>query len=671
MNTHFSARALLAFDEEGIWNLFNKYPLDTPITIEFDDVILPTRIPETLISHYFWELHKTYTETPLLSFHHLSSFKFTAGVVPQLFTRIIEDLYAVYGERTPLGDISRLIYRISNKLHNMVVLQLPEFVETMDARDYIAVLYNQDIDAAREECIRDGSPRAIRKLYSDIPAIVGHPDFLPTNALANTMRIKASSQGQLNQCVGIRGYVTDIDSTMFKHPIMDSFATGITDIADFIIESRSASKALLFQKDPIRETEYFNRRLQLLNQSITTIVKGDCGSTTYLNWHVQPGDLNALDGTYYVTENGTIDYINPNSKNSLSLIGKTIKIRSPIKCRHAHLGMVCEHCLGRLSFTLPHGTNIGHVAAYTMGEKITQAVLSVKHLDGSTEIKEISLDKTDLQYIRLSAQRNDLIKFVKDLAGYSDVKILLPVDGVINFAQAMATDNLSELSIYKISSLQQIGISYTHGDAESGMTIVDWATVSGPSRPSSLTVPFLKYIKRVGYTQDDARYIEVSLKDWDFDLPAFQLPPKQVNMLDFMKRFSDMLECGPKEGEKRRLDPNNPDDLVAYIRALFEYSSKHISIPIMYLQVTVLALLTRNADDGDYRLPEANGPVSFASAVSIMHYRSIGPALAYEEQANVLLNTKSFDRTNRVPHPMDSLFLPELNIPFYDANCPR
>ena len=662
MNTHFQARQLLALSEQALWDMFNQYPIDSAITVEFDDVIFPTRIPETILSHYFWKLHREYPKIPLNSFHHLGSLNFNTDVFPKLFTKIVEDIISVYQDDVDLDALAKLIYATGNDLHNMVVVRLPEYVETMDATDYIDVLYSPDIMAAREKCISDGSPRAIRELYKRIPEIVGDQDYMPTNALANTMRIKASSQGQLNQCVGIRGYVTDIDSTMFRRPIMDCFGTGINDVADFAIESRSASKALLFQKDPIRETEYFNRRLQLLNQTVRYIEKGDCGTPYTLSWHVQPGDLNALNGTWYYDEDGKLDTIKPKSLKSKSLEGKTIRIRSPLMCAHKHRGAICETCLGLLSKTLPRGTNIGHVAAYTMGEKMTQTVLSIKHLDGSTEIKEISLDKTDLEYIRLSSTQKELIKFLPKLEGYDNIHILLPVDGVANFAQAMVTEKMSELSIYKISSLMQIGIRYDHKDT----TIVDWVTVSGPSRPSSLTIPFLKHIKEVGYRQDDAKYIEVPLRGWDFSKAAFQLPPKQINMLDFMKQFSNMLECGPKEGVKRGLDPSNPDDIVTYLRILLEFSSQYINIHLMYLQITTLALLVRNVDEGDYRLAEDPYKREFASAVSIMHYRSIGPALAYEEQASVLLNTKSFDRKNRVPHPMDSLFLSEINIPYYD-----
>ena len=144
-----------------------------------------------------------------------------------------------------------------------------------------------------------------------------------------------------------------------------------------------------------------------------------------------------------------------------------------------------------------------------------------------------------------------MIKINESVNKYEDVTILLPVEAVTNLAQAMSTTNLRELSIFKVSHLSKVGIKYTDDDEE----IMDFATVSGPSRPSSLTLDFLEHIRKVGYSQENPKHIEVSLKGWDFNKPAFQLPQKQINMLDFMKQFSSMLESDGNSSIKKGLDP--------------------------------------------------------------------------------------------------------------------
>ena len=64
-------------------------------------------------------------------------------------------------------------------------------------------------------------------------------------------------------------------------------------------------------------------------------------------------------------------------------------IRSPrfggpiIGCIHEDPQGVCSTCYGRLSYSIPYGSNIGQTSAATAGEIITSAVLATKHTDAT------------------------------------------------------------------------------------------------------------------------------------------------------------------------------------------------------------------------------------------------------------------------------------------------
>lgn len=648
------ARNLLQLKEDQIWELEYLYEPTETVVVAFDDgVEMETDIRRTIISWYLWKLHRLYPETPLTSKHHLGSTDLSSKTFIKLESAICKNLIEMYWGRVDLQELARQIYELNTDIHNMVVSKLSAYVETLDATDIVSIIYHPSVQEARAEMLAAPSPNSIAKLYEKIPAILKDPEFLPYNSLKQTAVTGNASVAQINQIIATVGLRTDINSYMFPKPVLDSFGTGIKRLHDFMIESRSASKSLMFQKDPIRDTEYFNRRLQILCQPIRYIFKGDCGTSNTLPWKLQVGDDVALDGSYYEDEDGILQVIGKND-HTRKMIGKVIRLRNPLTCAHRHLGGICEACMGQLSYTIPVGTNPGHVAAYTMGEKITQAVLSVKHLDGSTEIREISLDAGDRKYVSLDKARSELIKINESVNKYEDVTILLPVEAVTNLAQAMSTTNLRELSIFKVSHLSKVGIKYTDDDEE----IMDFATVSGPSRPSSLTLDFLEHIRKVGYSQENPKHIEVSLKGWDFNKPAFQLPQKQINMLDFMKQFSSMLESDGNSSIKKGLDPNNPEDLVAFLRTIYEYSHSHnVHINVTYLSIATLALLVRSVEDNDFRIPSDYSNAEFASSSSIMHQRSIGAALAFEEQGNVILNSKSYLKEHRVPHPMDAMFI--------------
>ncbi|MFO5701915.1 hypothetical protein ACLBSN_32620, partial [Klebsiella pneumoniae] len=49
---------------------------------------------------------------------------------------------------------------------------------------------------------------------------------------------------------------------------------------------------------------------------------------------------------------------------------------------------------------IPKGTNIGQVAAVSMGDKITSAVLSTKHTDASSAVEQYKLGKIESNYLR-------------------------------------------------------------------------------------------------------------------------------------------------------------------------------------------------------------------------------------------------------------------------------
>ena len=102
---------------------------------------------------------------------------------------------------------------------------------------------------------------SIDECYGVIDKVLMKDSILSNNNLARAARGRFVRMGQIVQCVGPRGYATDIDSYIFKEPILQGFAYGITDLRGSMQESRSAAKAIFWQGDPMAESEYFNRQL--------------------------------------------------------------------------------------------------------------------------------------------------------------------------------------------------------------------------------------------------------------------------------------------------------------------------------------------------------------------------------------------------------------------------
>ncbi|MFO5836853.1 hypothetical protein ACLBSM_32700, partial [Klebsiella pneumoniae] len=71
-----------------------------------------------------------------------------------------------------------------------------------------------------------------------------------------------------DQSAGWRGFPTVINSDIFKYPVTSGYFDGIWNLYENMIESRSGTKALLYNKELLRVSEYFNRKSQLIAQYV-------------------------------------------------------------------------------------------------------------------------------------------------------------------------------------------------------------------------------------------------------------------------------------------------------------------------------------------------------------------------------------------------------------------
>jgi hypothetical protein len=184
-------------------------------------------------------------------------------------------------------------------------------VTTLDITDFVEVNDNPQIVQA--EAVAAHTQEGIDGLYSVIKNVLNKDPALNNNQLAKAVRSKLVKVDQTLQCIGPRGFLTDIDSYIYRKPIMQGYFKGIRTLEDSMKESRSAAKALAFSVDPLKKAEYFSRRQQLICQNVKHLYRGDCGSKHYLVWQVRgeekiegvvtrASDLNTIFGKYYLDE---------------------------------------------------------------------------------------------------------------------------------------------------------------------------------------------------------------------------------------------------------------------------------------------------------------------------------------------------------------------------------
>lgn len=639
----YQARDLAALPKDELW----KLP-DGPMKLAFDDGILETNARDTIFSVYLWDFYKLYPKTPALKHHHLDTTRFGADTHMVLLERVFWDCVQAYNDELDTEDLCRLIYEATNRLYNDMTYRLEAYVTTLSALDFVDVINHPDIKAANAAA--QPNRLSIDKTHAKIEKVLLDPSQLIDNPLAVVAQNGLVSMGQILQCIGPRGYLTDVDSNLFPNPVMVGFAHGLTSLHDKMVESRSAAKALTFTEKPLQETEYFNRRLQLLAATLADITPGDCGSTRYMKWHVEGNDLLALAGKYYLTDKG----LRAIKTSDTFLRGETLQLRTIFHCLNADTTTVCATCFGDLRRSIPKHTNLGHVSATAMCEKVSQKVLSVKHEDKNSAGDAIELSEVDQQYIRVIAEPPS-IKLATRMSNRRIV-LTLKASEASRLPTIEYTDDVKELTPEHISNLVAVELAIVGKHKEERVVV----PVSAGTRHSSMSHELLAYVKQKRWTLDAIGNFSIDLADWDIEQPLFVLPTRHTNMLDYMKTIEAFLKASRTStgGKRSLLDHDTPESA---LREFNQIVSSQLKVNIAHLEVLVKVAMIASSKYKDYRIPREGNKVEWGTFSDILGHRSLSAAMAYEKHKHVLNNPSTYLTVVRPPHILDPILMP--NIP--------
>lgn len=534
-------RTLLKYTTEQLWN-----GLRGNFTLVFDDNSeVHTNHKECLYCSYIWDYYREYPDSIITSRSHIRSIikdgLLGADTHNDLTSDIFFTVYDNYHHRVPdkvklLDRLARRDYEITNNVYNDLSYKLEAYVTTLDLMDFIEVSDNPEIVNAEDTTPH--TQEGIDQLYRVIKKVLMTDPKLNNNQLAKAVRSKLVKMDQTLQCVGPRGFLTDIDSYIYREPIMQGYFKGIRTLVDSMKESRSAAKALAFSVDPLKKAEYFSRRQQLICQNVKNLYRGDCGSKHYLVWQVRGeeriegivtrgSDLNTIFGKYYLDEEtGLVKVI---KKTDTHLIGKTIKIRDAVAgCNHpAHDG-ICEVCFGEASITVPEDSNLGHMACVSMNSIITQLVLSTKHFDGSSVVEGIRLEPADKKYLAAQVNGNDYY-LSNDL---KNKKITLKIDArdARGLADVSLVDDVNKLTVSRVSEIETLHLIVDNGR---GITDEIPITVSVNKRLANITHALLRHCKKNGWEiTEDNKYL-IDMTGWNWAQPILSLPLRHFSMTDF------------------------------------------------------------------------------------------------------------------------------------------
>lgn len=651
------ARDLLIFNTRELFEF-----LEGDLTLIFDDgQILKTNSKEVVYTSFAWELIRQYPNTPLLKDSYVQTLLKNKPLQSKthltMFNKILWSVVDTYGETKQLVDtLAKLAYQQINEMHNLFVSELGAYVLTLDIVDYIDFMEDPQVSQFINNV--GDTENDISDCYSGILENIENTSRFTDNSLAKSYRFGIIKQGQFLQSVGPLGFRTDMDSTQFRYPVKRGFVKGINLLYDLVIESRSAAKSLYFQKEPLKETEYFARRLQLLCMTVEKIIDEDCGSTNYLLWRVKPpikdssgsiiyeGDLKTMTGKYYLDEDsGSLKSI---GENDSYLYNKLIKLRSPIGgCMTKHPHGVCKVCFGGLASNIPEKSNVGHICAATVNEQSSQSVLSVKHSDGSSTIESIILEDHAKKYLSVSADGGMYLFNPPSVSGCS--KIVIDPNEALGLTDIKVAPDIKNLTASRITELAVVGFVQEENEVRN-ITPVD---IKIHNRLGSFTHEFLQFLKDKGWDTLESGVYEIDLDGWDYSVPAITLPKKHFNMVAHAASLAEVIESKVKD----LTDRSSPDSPAATLGELHELVNSKLSVHLSVLEIIMYATMIIEIDK-DYKLPKPWTSCVLGVASNTIPNRSEGGGMAYENHRAILCDPASFIKEGRPSSPMDALLLP-------------
>lgn len=682
------AQKLLGYTPEQLWD-----SLEGDFILLFGDEEVPTNHREVIYSSYVWAFHRRFPKTPLKKTHHIQSVtkgkELPAQAHLKLINAVFWDVFDAYRDdysdpRVLLDELSLMVYQITNHMYNELSVRLEAFVTSLDITDFIAItqhppiaqaqreteelvhqLYDREIDPMVKDSSQAVAEAKIVEINELIQSEINTAPELRLNPLAVAIRTGIARMGQALQCLGPRGFITDVDSYIFPKPVTSGYIHGMRSLYASIIESRSAAKALMNTTKPLQDSEYFSRRQQLVCMNIRNLHMCDCGSQHYLLWHVRDvqyegttkisdGDLLTIAGKYYLDEES--NQLQVIKKSDTHLIGKTIKMRSiTAGCNHPDPNGVCATCFGETGLALPINSNLGHSACVTMTAILGQLILSTKHYDSSSTVEGIVLTNKPIEKKYLSAEVNGNSYYLSESLKGKKVKLYVNVDYAKGLPDLRLINDVNQINLERTSQFPVVMISVTD---DRGYVESTSLNVHVHHRLSSLSPEMLAYLKLKGFevVKDtrDARY-EFDMSGWDYKKPVFVLPMRHFNMSNHQGEIAKMLESTAEEMEKRSKYVQPTNMLVEF----HDLVNRRLNVNLSVLDAIIYSSMVVDTDEPNYDLPKPWTRSGLGVLRLLLSNRSLSAQLGYQGHRHTFTDPSSFVVKNRMDHSFDVIFMPQ------------
>jgi hypothetical protein len=643
------ARDILNMSYSEVWDLGRGVHV-----VEFDNgERIKSYIARTILSRYCWSSLEKYPHMPILPHYHMQNDQLSNATAKRIMARVLEDIIRENPNHTKRD--SELIwgndYDGINRIFNDFSLNLEEYVTSTSALDFVQILMHPEIKAAndwiqKKHLVTEADIAYVHQTM--LKTIKTAPD-LRENSFVNEVRAGVLKFDQGVQLFGPIGNRADVNSLIFPKPIVRGYGHGLTTLYESMLESRSASRALYFQKKPMADSEWGNRIVQLMASIIQNVHDGDCGSDRYLTFTIcNEGHLSDATGSFYLDETtGKLDWIRSTDKH---LIGKSLQLRNPLMCQHADRNGTCSTCYGMLSHSIPDRTNIGHTSVTIVLGFLGQFILSTKHLDKTATAERLSLPLESSRYLKPSADM-DMAYIADELKG-EHFYVSFDAEEVQYLLDVRYVSDVSVLRSERLSNITTVYFDRFYRGVLETRAVSLGASTATPS----LSMDFIRYIREVGWEIGEEGRYRVDMAKWNFNHALITLPMVQFSSPAYMSRIQSFIKGYDKKGAMSSVVDFT--DMGAALQALNDIVGLKLRINITHISIVLLATKASCPETFDYRLPNPKWTGQPRKFNDLMMYRSIAAANAYQGHEKLAFNIRSFMCQKRPPHQLDWVVVP-------------
>ena len=176
--------------------------------------------------------------------------------------------------------------------------------------------------------------------------------------------------------------------------------------------------------------------------------------------------------------------------------------------------------------------------------------------------------------------------------------------------------------------------------------------VTQKTKPSMLSREMLRHIKDNGWEVDAHNDFVFDMASWDFQDPILVMPNKEESYPDLSNHVAVTVLSSQKNLKKRHA-PNAPEIL---LQEVFDLVNTKLNVNILSFEVIVYGFMVKSISD--YSLGRNAAEPVLGVGEILTKYRSLGPAMTYEDQHLTLKQPISFFKGKRPDSPLDVFLCP-------------